>query len=89
MPDATPSGDLPFSESADGVVVTVRLTPKAARDRIIGLGSLMALSASLSDYDMLWSAVALVALLSVFCHAGVAALERRVLSVYAAEQVPA
>ena len=33
--------------------------------------------------------VALVALLSVFCHAGVAALERRVLSVYAAEQVPA
>ena len=54
-----------------------------------GLGSLMALSASLSDYDMLWSAVALVALLSVFCHAGVAALERRVLSVYAAEQVPA
>ncbi|WP_434802262.1 ABC transporter permease [Paracoccus sediminicola] len=52
-----------------------------------GVGSLMALSASLSDYDMLWASVVAVALLTVLCHAAVAVLEQRVLSVYAAEQV--
>jgi sulfonate transport system permease protein len=52
-----------------------------------GIGSLMALSASLSDYDMLWSSVVIVALLSVAGYAAVGAVERRVLSVYAAEQV--
>ena len=51
-----------------------------------GIGSLMALSASLSDYDMLWASVVAVALLSVLCHAAVAMLERRVLRVFAAEQ---
>ena len=52
-----------------------------------GIGSLMALSASLSDYGMLWSAVVVVALLSAVIYAGVAALEARVLSVYASEQM--
>lgn len=52
-----------------------------------GVGSLMALSASVSDYDMLWGAVVAVSLLSVLGYAAVGALERRVLSVYAAEQV--
>jgi len=52
-----------------------------------GIGSLMALSASLSDYGMLWSAVVVVALLSALIYAGVAALEARVLSVYASEQI--
>ncbi|NHF72007.1 ABC transporter permease [Paracoccus xiamenensis] len=51
-----------------------------------GIGSLMALSASISDYDMLWASVVVVAVLSVLCHAGVAALERRVLRRYAPEQ---
>ena len=51
-----------------------------------GIGSLMALSASLSAYDMLWASVVAVALLSVLCHAAVAMLERRVLRVFAAEQ---
>lgn len=54
-----------------------------------GLGHLMTLSASLSDYTMLWLAVALVTLASVAGHALVAALERRVLGVYAPEQVRA
>ncbi|WP_068109125.1 ABC transporter permease [Tropicimonas marinistellae] len=52
-----------------------------------GIGSLMALSASLSDYDMLWSAVVVISLLSVLGHAAVGLAERRVLSVFAAEQV--
>ncbi|WP_424929370.1 ABC transporter permease [Amaricoccus tamworthensis] len=52
-----------------------------------GLGSVMALSASLSDYDMLWSAVALVAILSVLGYGAVGLLERRVLGIYAPEQL--
>ncbi|WP_116131784.1 ABC transporter permease [Tropicimonas sp. IMCC34043] len=52
-----------------------------------GIGSLMALSASLSDYDLLWSSVVIVALLSVLGYAGIGVMERRILAVYAAEQV--
>lgn len=51
-----------------------------------GIGSLMALSASLSDYDMLWSAVVLVSVLSSLGYAAVGLLEARVLRVYAPEQ---
>lgn len=52
-----------------------------------GLGSLMALSASVSDYTMLWAAVVVVTTISALCYAGVAAVERRILAVYAPEQV--
>ncbi|MEM9229700.1 MAG: ABC transporter permease subunit [Pseudomonadota bacterium] len=52
-----------------------------------GIGSLMALSASLSDYDMLWSSVVLVAALSVVGYGAVGLVERRVLAVYAPEQL--
>lgn len=52
-----------------------------------GIGSVMALSASVSDYDMLWSSVALVAVLSALGYAGVGALEHRVLRRYAPEQL--
>jgi ABC-type nitrate/sulfonate/bicarbonate transport system permease component len=52
----------------------------------IGIGARMAMAASLSDYDLLWSAVALVAALSVLGHAAVAAVEARVLARYAPEQ---
>lgn len=52
-----------------------------------GIGSLMALSASLSDYDMLWSSVVVVSVLSALGYALVGAVERRVLSVYAPEQL--
>jgi ABC-type nitrate/sulfonate/bicarbonate transport system permease component len=52
-----------------------------------GIGSLMAVSASLSDYDMLWSAVVLVSVLSALGYAGVGLLERRVLAIYAPEQL--
>jgi ABC-type nitrate/sulfonate/bicarbonate transport system permease component len=52
-----------------------------------GIGSLMALSASLSDYDMLWSSVVLVSVLSALGYAGVGAVETRVLRAYAPEQV--
>jgi len=52
-----------------------------------GVGSLMALSASLSDYDMLWSAVVLVSALSALGYAAVGAVERRILTLYAPEQV--
>lgn len=52
-----------------------------------GLGSLMAISASVSDYDMLWSAVALTAALSALGYAGVGLIEARILRVYAPEQL--
>ncbi|MEM7718495.1 MAG: ABC transporter permease subunit [Pseudomonadota bacterium] len=52
-----------------------------------GIGSLMALSASLSDYDMLWSSVMLVSVLSALGYVLVGFIERRVLSVYAPEQL--
>lgn len=52
-----------------------------------GLGNLMTLSAALSDYTMLWLTVVLVTLASVLCHGGVAWIERRVLRLYAPEQV--
>ncbi|SDK87885.1 ABC transporter permease [Aliiruegeria lutimaris] len=52
-----------------------------------GIGSLMALSASLSDYDMLWSSVVIVSVLSALGYAGIGWVERRVLTVFASEQV--
>ncbi|MDW4497932.1 ABC transporter permease subunit [Sulfitobacter sp. D35] len=52
-----------------------------------GIGSLMALSASLSDYDMLWSCVVVVALLTVLLHGLVARLERAVAARFASEQL--
>jgi ABC-type nitrate/sulfonate/bicarbonate transport system permease component len=52
-----------------------------------GIGSLMALSASVSDYDMLWSAVVLVSALSALGYAGVGQIEARILRVYAPEQL--
>jgi ABC-type nitrate/sulfonate/bicarbonate transport system permease component len=52
-----------------------------------GVGSLMALSASLSDYGMLWSAVVAVALAACALYAAVARVERAVLSRYASEQM--
>lgn len=53
----------------------------------IGTGTLMALSASTSDYGMLWAAVAALALTAALGYAAVAALERRVLARYAPEQL--
>ena len=53
----------------------------------IGVGTLMALSASLSDYTMLWSAVVLVAALSALGYIGVGWIEARILSIYAPEQL--
>ena len=52
-----------------------------------GIGSLMALSASLSDYDVLWSSVVLVAALSALGYVLVGRVERRVLATYAPEQL--
>ncbi|SMO87386.1 ABC-type nitrate/sulfonate/bicarbonate transport system, permease component [Paracoccus laeviglucosivorans] len=52
-----------------------------------GIGGLMSLSASVSDYDMLWSAVVLVTLMSWLGHAVISAAERRVLATHAPEQV--
>ncbi|SIO54509.1 ABC-type nitrate/sulfonate/bicarbonate transport system, permease component [Rhodovulum sp. ES.010] len=52
-----------------------------------GIGALMALSASVSDYGMLWSALVVLALVSCAGYAAVAAVERRVLAVFASEQL--
>lgn len=52
-----------------------------------GIGVLMALTASTSNYNMLWSCVAVLAVVAVAAYAAVARLERVVLRVYASEQV--
>jgi ABC-type nitrate/sulfonate/bicarbonate transport system permease component len=53
----------------------------------IGIGTLMALAASVSDYSLLWSAVALVTALSALGYAGVSLIEARVLRRFAPEQL--
>lgn len=52
----------------------------------IGMGSLMAMTASTSNYAMLWSAIVLLALTASLAYVAVELLERRVLRVYASEQ---
>ena len=52
-----------------------------------GLGQVMALSASLSDYDLLWGAVVLVTVISALGYAAVGAVERQILRTYAPEQM--
>lgn len=52
-----------------------------------GIGSLMALTASTSDYNMLWSAVALIGVTASLAHLAVGGIERSVLRIYAPEQM--
>ncbi len=52
-----------------------------------GMGSLMALTASTSNYLMLWSAIVLLVAAAGTAYAGVSMLERRVLEVFASEQL--
>ena len=52
-----------------------------------GIGVLMARTASTSNYNMLWSCVAVLAIVAVIFYALVAAVERAILSIYASEQV--
>lgn len=52
-----------------------------------GIGNLMALTNSTSDYNMLYSSIVAVTTLSAAAYVGVGALERRVLSIYAPEQL--
>ena len=53
----------------------------------IGIGSLMALTASTSAYAMLWSAIALLSLTATFGYVAVEAVERAVLRRYGPEQL--
>jgi ABC-type nitrate/sulfonate/bicarbonate transport system permease component len=52
-----------------------------------GIGTLMALAASTSDYNLLWSAVFVLTVVSVGAHAAVAYVERLVFLRYAPEQL--
>ncbi|MET0439406.1 MAG: ABC transporter permease subunit [Devosia sp.] len=52
-----------------------------------GIGSLMALTASTSNYAMLWSAIVLLALAASLLYAAVHWLERRILKTFASEQL--
>ena len=52
-----------------------------------GIGNLMALTPPTSNYAMLWSAMVLLTAVSFAAYSAVGALERRVLAVYAPEQV--
>ena len=53
----------------------------------IGIGNLMALTASTSAYGMLWSAIALLSLTAALGYVAVGALEARVLRVFGPEQL--
>ncbi len=52
-----------------------------------GIGNLMALSSSTSNYNMLWSAIVVLTLVSCLAYEVVGWVERRVLAIYAPEQV--
>jgi ABC-type nitrate/sulfonate/bicarbonate transport system permease component len=52
-----------------------------------GMGSLMALTASTSAYNMLWSAIVLLSVTASLGYVAVGWVERAVLSVYASEQL--
>jgi len=52
-----------------------------------GIGSLMALTASTSNYSMLWSAIVLLAVAASLLYALVHWLERRILTIFASEQL--
>lgn len=52
-----------------------------------GIGTLMALTATTSNYAMLWSSILVLSLIAVLLYACVARVERTVLSQYASEQV--
>ncbi|MBC7147153.1 MAG: ABC transporter permease subunit [Thioclava marina] len=52
-----------------------------------GIGGLMALTASTSDYGMLWSSVVLLALVAVAAYVALERVERAVLRRYGAEQL--
>lgn len=54
-----------------------------------GMGGLMAITASTSAYGMLWSAIVLICVTASLAYLGVEAIERRVLGVYASEQLAA
>ncbi|MEM1360645.1 MAG: ABC transporter permease subunit [Pseudomonadota bacterium] len=51
-----------------------------------GIGNLMALTASTSNYNMLWSATAALAVFALIMYLAAEAIERRVLQRYASEQ---
>ncbi|UJW87634.1 ABC transporter permease subunit [Devosia sp. SL43] len=52
-----------------------------------GMGSLMAMTASTSNYAMLWSAIVLLALTASLLYALLQSLERRILKTFASEQL--
>lgn len=52
-----------------------------------GMGGLMALTASTSNYALLWSAIVVLAVTASLLHALVHMLERRILKTFASEQV--
>jgi ABC-type nitrate/sulfonate/bicarbonate transport system permease component len=71
--------------SVPAAVLAVTVAEWLATGR--GLGNLMALTASTSNYNLLWSAVVLVTLGSAAGYAAVGAVERAVLARLAPEQV--
>lgn len=52
-----------------------------------GIGVLMAMTASTSNYNMLWSCVAVLAVVASLAYAAIAAAVRAILRIYASEQV--
>ena len=52
-----------------------------------GIGHLMALTATTSNYNMLWSAIVALSIVAVAGYAAIAAIERVVLRIYASDQV--
>ena len=52
-----------------------------------GIGALMALTSTTSNYNMLWSSIVAITLAALVMYALVTRVERTVLRIYASEQV--
>ena len=66
-------------------VLAVTTTEWLATGR--GIGSLMALTSTTSDYNMLWSSIVAITLVAIAMYAVVIWLERAILRIYAREQM--
>jgi len=53
----------------------------------MGIGNLMALSSSTSNYNMLWSSIVVLTVISCLAYQAVGWIQGRVLQIYAPEQV--
>ncbi len=84
MPAMLPALMAAARMAVPGSILAVTVVEWLATGR--GIGSLMALSASVSDYDMLWACVVAITLVSALLYALVGLIEQHIHARYAPEQ---